>query len=114
MIYSLALIILASGLPTEGALTYKGVDWSSLLLEEGAVTSYSNTAGTSQAIETILKDSGVNTVRQRIWNDPSDGNYDLDYNLELAQRANEAGLDVYLDFHFSDTWAGKKSCTEQR
>ncbi|KAI5362024.1 Putative glycosyl hydrolase family 53, glycoside hydrolase superfamily [Septoria linicola] len=86
-------------------LTYKGIGWSSLLLDEGAAVSYSNADGTPQALETILKDSGVNTVRQRIWNDPSDGNYDLDYNLKLAQRAEKAGLEVYLDFHLSDTWA---------
>ncbi|KAK4503014.1 hypothetical protein PRZ48_006441 [Zasmidium cellare] len=87
------------------ALTYKGVDWSSLLVEEADGTSYSNTDGTVQPLETILTDSGVNVVRQRIWVDPSDGNYDLDYNLELAQRAQAAGLDIYLDFHFSSTWA---------
>lgn len=42
---------------------------------------------------------------QRIWVNPSDGIYDLDYNIELAKRAGNAGLSVYLDLHFSDTWA---------
>ncbi|CAN9280089.1 glycosyl hydrolase 53 [Alternaria alternata] len=87
------------------ALPYKGADWSSLLIEEAAGKKYKNAAGTVQPFETILKNSGVNTVRQRIWVNPSDGNYNLDYNLKLAKRAKAAGLGIYLDFHYSDNWA---------
>ncbi|THV49370.1 hypothetical protein BGAL_0198g00080 [Botrytis galanthina] len=87
------------------ALTYKGVDWSSVSVEEKSGYTYKNTAGTTQALETILKASGVNTVRQRIWVNPSDGQYNLAYNLALAKRAKAAGLNIYLDLHFSDTWA---------
>ena len=49
------------------ALPYKGVDWSSTLIEEKAGIEYKNTAGTIQPLETILKNSGVNAVRQRLW-----------------------------------------------
>lgn len=87
------------------ALPYKGVDWSSLLVEERAGKTYKNSAGQTQPLETILKASGVNTVRQRIWVNPSNADYNLDYNLKLAQRAKAAGLKIYLDFHYSDTWA---------
>ena len=85
------------------SLTYKGVDWSSLLIEEAA--GYSYKSGTTQPLETILKNSGVNTVRQRLWVNPTGGNYNLDNNIKLAKRAKVAGLGVYLDMHFSDTWA---------
>jgi arabinogalactan endo-1,4-beta-galactosidase len=85
------------------SLTYRGVDWSSLLIEEAAGYLYNN--GTTQPLETILKNSGVNTVRQRLWVNPAGGDYDLAYNIKLAKRAKAAGLDVYLDMHFSDTWA---------
>lgn len=87
------------------ALPYKGVDWSSLLVEEKAGKQYKNSAGQVQPLETILKNTGVNTVRQRIWVNPSDGNYNLDYNIKLAKRAKAAGLKIYLDFHYSDSWA---------
>jgi arabinogalactan endo-1,4-beta-galactosidase len=87
------------------ALPYKGVDWSSLLIEEKAGKTYKNAAGIVQPLEIILKASGVNTVRQRIWVNPSDGNYNLDYNIKLAKRAKAAGLGIYLDFHYSDNWA---------
>ncbi|KAH9908941.1 family 53 glycosyl hydrolase [Xylariomycetidae sp. FL2044] len=87
------------------ALTYKGVDWSSVMMEEDAGISYTATDGTVQPLESILVASGVNTVRQRVWVNPSDGVYNLDYNLELAKRAVAAGLGVYVDLHLSDTWA---------
>ncbi|KAG9377518.1 hypothetical protein A1F94_011921 [Pyrenophora tritici-repentis] len=87
------------------ALPYKGADWSSVPIEEAAGKTYKNAAGQAQPLETILKNSGANTVRQRIWVNPSGGNYNLDYNVKLAQRAKAAGLGIYLDFHYSDNWA---------
>lgn len=101
LLHALPLLAVAAN----AALTYKGVDWSSLLVEEDAGVSYSTADGTVEPLETILSDAGVNIVRQRLWVDPSDGNYDLDYSLELAKRANAAGLEIYLDFHYSDSWA---------
>ena len=88
-----------------GALTHKGVDWSSTLVEESAGQSYIGIDGNEKPIERIYKNNGVNTVRQRLWFDPSDGDYDLEYNLQLAKRAHAEGLQIYLDFHFSSTWA---------
>lgn len=89
----------------QSALTYKGIDWSSVAVEEAAGKSYKSTTGTSGSLESIIKSSGANTVRQRLWVNPSGGNYNLAYNTKLAKRAQAAGLDVYLDIHFSDTWA---------
>lgn len=87
------------------SLTYKGADWSSVAVEESAGHTYKNAAGTTKPLETILAANGANTVRQRLWVNPSSGTYDLTYNLALAQRAHTAGLKIYLDMHFSDTWA---------
>lgn len=87
------------------ALTYRGADISSLLIEEDAGIAYKNLNGQTQALESILADNGVNSIRQRLWVNPSDGSYDLDYNLKLAKRAKAAGMSVYLDLHYSDTWA---------
>ena len=103
MLFSITLLAIIS--VTQAALTYKGVDWSSLLIEEAAGKSYKTTSGTTEPLETILKNSGVNTVRQRLWVNPSSGDYNLAYNLKLAQRAHAAGLNIYLDMHLSDTWA---------
>lgn len=88
-----------------GTLQFKGVDWSSTLLSEGNGQTYYGLDGQQQPLEQIFSSNGVNTVRQRIWIDPGNGNYDLNYNLKLAQRARATGLDLFLDFHYSSTWA---------
>ncbi|EFX05976.1 arabinogalactan endo-1,4-beta-galactosidase [Grosmannia clavigera kw1407] len=98
--------LLALGLSAvQAKLTYRGVDWSSVPVEEDSGLKYSTASGTTEAVEKIFASSGINTVRQRIWVNPSDKTYGLDYNVALAKRAVAAGLGVYLDLHFSDTWA---------
>lgn len=87
------------------ALQYRGADISSLLLEEDSGISYKSVNDQSESLETILADNGVNAIRQRLWVNPSDGSYDLDYNLELAKRMVAADMVIYLDMHLSDTWA---------
>ena len=99
------LLLLSIPRLVSSALTYKGADISSLLTLEESGTTYKNLAGEPQALETILADNGVNSIRQRIWVNPADGVYDLEYNVELAKRARDAGMSVYLDLHYSDTWA---------
>lgn len=66
---------------------------------------YKTTGGVTTPLEKILSSSGVNSVRQRFWVNPKDGNYNLDYNLKLSKRAKAAGQSLYLDLHLSDTWA---------
>lgn len=85
------------------SLPFKGVDWSSVAVEERAGKTYSTVSGTKLPFEQVLAMSGVNSVRQRIW--VTDGDYGLDYNLAIAKRAHAAGLSIYLDFHYSPTWA---------
>ncbi|KAH7136824.1 arabinogalactan endo-1,4-beta-galactosidase [Dactylonectria estremocensis] len=97
-----SVFLLASA--ASASLTYRGVDWSSTLVEEDAGISYSD-GGSTKSLEKILSSNSVNSVRQRVWVNPSNGDYNLDYNLELAKRAKAAGLSVFLTLHFSDTWA---------
>ncbi|KAK9480267.1 family 53 glycosyl hydrolase [Lipomyces japonicus] len=107
MIRAIGFLLLAVFLTcAQASLLYKGADVSSVLISEAAGTTFKNSAGMTQAIETILANAGINVSRQRIWVNPSDGwSYGLAYNLQLAQRMVNAGLGIYLDFHYSDTWA---------
>ncbi|KAJ6262566.1 hypothetical protein Dda_3377 [Drechslerella dactyloides] len=88
-----------------GALTYKGADISSLLMLEGQGKTFKWTDGSTQPLERILRNAGANSARQRVWVNPSNGVYNLDYNIRLAKRVKAAGLSVYLTLHYSDTWA---------
>lgn len=104
MLASFASFVLLCSAAAHAGLTYKGADWSSVIVEENSGISYSS-GGTTDSLEDILAAKGVNSVRQRVWVNPSDGNYNLDYNLKLAKRAKVAGLSTYLTLHLSDTWA---------
>lgn len=89
--------------PAPATEFYYGHDLSSLaLLEEGGAI-YKDTArgNATRSADAILGDGGMNTVRLRIWVNPSDGVYGLQYNLDLATRMQAAGYKIYLDFHFS-------------
>ncbi|KAH7050008.1 family 53 glycosyl hydrolase [Macrophomina phaseolina] len=83
-------------------LQYIGVDWSSVLVEERAGVVYKDAQSVEKPLETILVEAGVNMVRQRVWT--VDGDYGIDYNLQLARRAKNAGLKFGLNLHYSDTW----------
>ena len=87
----------------DGSLLYKGVDWSSLIVEErDNDVVYKDNKGVVKPLENILVEAGVNFVRQRVWT--VEGDYGIDYNIQLAKRAWKAGLQFGLNLHFSDTW----------
>ncbi|RLN69400.1 hypothetical protein BBJ29_007424, partial [Phytophthora kernoviae] len=94
--------IAASVFGATAALT-KGHDLSSVgIMETQQGANWLTTEGKNTTIESIFGGGGMDSVRLRIW---TDGDYDLDYTLALAQRFSKAGYKIYLDMHFSDTWA---------
>ncbi|MEM1164987.1 MAG: glycosyl hydrolase 53 family protein [Planctomycetota bacterium] len=52
-----------------------------------------------------LADAGYNTVRLRLWVDPIEPYTGLADVLDVAAECHDAGLDIWLNFHYSDTWA---------
>ncbi|KHF36908.1 Arabinogalactan endo-1,4-beta-galactosidase precursor [Paenibacillus sp. P1XP2] len=53
----------------------------------------------------ILRDGGVNSIRLRIWNDPPGTYCNLERTLLMAKRVKALGMQLLLDFHYSDRWA---------
>ena len=90
---------------------YVGGDISVLLkYEEQHATFFDKDGGSISDLLVFLKEQGWNTMRVRIFADPSkdtDKNVcqDLEYVKRLGKRIKEAGLFFMLDFHYSDTWA---------
>ena len=90
-----------------------GVDVSSVMSEEESGVVYYNEDGEEQDIFRTLKENGVNAVRIRVWNDPWDangnsyggGHNDLATAIAIGQRATSYGMEVLIDFHYSDFWA---------
>ena len=89
----------------------KGADVSWVTQLEVAGYTFQNQAGTAKELMTLLRDDcGVNSIRLRVWVNPEldpevEGWCDIDDVLLKARRANELGLRLMIDFHFSDTWA---------
>ena len=90
-----------------------GADFSDLSFFESRGKVYKE-GGQVQDGLVILKNSGLTCVRLRLWtgsnaqvqtNNAYNYTNNLDYNLPLAVRVKNAGLQFMLDFHYSDTWA---------
>jgi len=107
LVLSFVLLLLVNSV---SGIFYKGCDMSQLPAYDcsGTCSPYRNNASapTEDALR-ILKDNNVNTVRLRVWNNPSRPNSycDLDGVLKMAKRATTAGLLIHLDFHYADIWA---------
>lgn len=94
----------------------RGMDASSVLVEENSGVKYYNYDGEEQDVFMTLAQSGVNYIRLRVWNDPYDengngyggGNNDVPTAIELGKRATQYGMKVCIDFHYSDFWADPK------
>lgn len=52
-----------------------------------------------------LRDHGFGLVRLRLWHTPEEPWHGLDATLAHAREAAEAGHELMLDIHYSDTWA---------
>jgi arabinogalactan endo-1,4-beta-galactosidase len=82
----------------------RAADLSFLPEAEGAGAVYKNN-GQNEAVLTTLKNAGCNTVRIRVWKNPSSIHSSLVEAKILSQRAKQAGMKVWLTVHYSDTWA---------
>lgn len=93
------------------AQKYVGGDISMLPKYEQQKATYLDKDGKAIAdVLTFLKEQGWNTIRVRLFVDPSKSGdkavcQDLDYVKALGKRIKDAGLYFMLDFHYSDTWA---------
>jgi arabinogalactan endo-1,4-beta-galactosidase len=90
----------------------KGVDVSTLQELEALGARYRD-RGVEKDLLELLSGYGVNAVRLRLWNDPRSrsgegyggGGNDLATTAALARRVRARGMDLLLDFHYSDFWA---------
>ncbi len=115
--------MLFAGLKAE--TRYAGGDISLLPEYEKAGAQYKDTEGKPIAdLIPWLKEQGMNAMRVRLFVDPAaytgsdkDPNacQDLEYIKPVCKRIVDAGMDLMLDFHYSDTWAdpGKQWTPEE-
>ncbi len=94
----------------------RGVDISSYLSERESGVVYRDFDGNElddESFFNLLGECGVNWVRIRIWNNPYDtkgnsyggGHNDIKTAITLGRLATQAGMQVLIDYHYSDFWA---------
>jgi len=83
----------------------KGADVSWLTQMEKEGCKFYNAAGKETECMTLLRGLGMNSIRLRVWVNPANGWCDKNDLLIKAQRANNSGMRVMIDFHYSDSWA---------
>ena len=64
-----------------------------------------NDKGEKMENTALMKYFGLNAVRLKVWVNSENG-FNTPHNvLEMARRAQKEGMDIMIDFHYSDTWA---------
>jgi arabinogalactan endo-1,4-beta-galactosidase len=83
----------------------RGADVSWLTQMESSGYAFYDSTGSKLDCIQILKNLGLNAVRLRAWVNPTAGWCNTTDLVQKAVRANNLGMRVMIDFHYSDTWA---------
>ncbi len=83
----------------------RGIDISSLPEIEAGNTVFFSSLGLEKDMLSILKDRGVNTIRIRLWKDPSTVHSGFNEVKLFSEQVHQKGMKVWLTVHYSDTWA---------
>ena len=86
---------------------YKGADISWVTEMEAGGHKFYNADGQERECTALMKEYGMNAIRLRVWVDPSahDNWCNKEDVLVKAKRAKALGMEVMIDFHYSDWWA---------
>lgn len=99
-----------SNAQTQAPATFsKGADVSWLPQMEATGYKFYDSDGTQKDCLQLLKDRGMNTIRLRVFVNPSNdkinGHCSPQETVAIAVKAKNLGMRVMIDFHYSDTWA---------
>lgn len=111
---SLVLFLCISSAFSENATTTfaGGADISWLTQMEASGKKFYDANGTQTECIALLKSLGMNSIRLRVWVNPTNGWCNAQDMLDKAIRANNLGMRIMIDFHYSDTWADPSNQTK--
>jgi arabinogalactan endo-1,4-beta-galactosidase len=102
---------LAPAAPAPAPEYFAGVDLS-YVNEMEACGAQFRVQGTQRDPYDLFAAAGANLVRLRLWNAPTWTTYGTEADVTRAsERAQQAGMKVLLDFHYSDDWADPQKQT---
>lgn len=82
-----------------------GADVSWITEMEKAEKKFYTSDGQQMEGMQLLQTLGMNTIRLRVWVNPTDGWCNTEDLLVKAKRADSLGMQLMIDFHYSDWWA---------
>jgi arabinogalactan endo-1,4-beta-galactosidase len=93
----------------QAATFANGADVSWLPQMEARGYKFYDDSGVQKDCLQILKEHGIDSIRLRVWvnpsNDPYTGHCSKDETVSMAVRAKNMGFRIMIDFHYSDSWA---------
>lgn len=95
--------------PIRAATFANGADVSWLPQMEAKGYKFYDDYGVQKDCLQILKEHGINSIRLRVWvnpsNDPYSGHCSKEEVVEMAKRCKNMGFRIMINFHYSDSWA---------
>ena len=82
-----------------------GGDISGTTADEARGIFSADTTGMVTENTRLMKNYGMDAVRLRVWVNPERGFSSKEDVLKLARRARDLGMEIMIDFHYSDWWA---------
>lgn len=82
-----------------------GGDISGTTADEARGVFSADTAGMVTENTQLMKNYGMDAVRLRVWVNPKNGFSSKEDVLNMARRAKDLGMEIMIDFHYSDWWA---------
>ena len=98
-------LFLPAEVPARGADFAKGADVGWLSQMESVGVKFRDATGAPKDCLQVLKDTGINSIRFRVWVDPKGGWCGQADVVKMAVRAKNLGFRIMIDFHYSDWWA---------
>lgn len=109
LIYLILVLFLFNACKSSKPAFSKGADVGWLPQMEATGYQFYDKDGTKKNCLQLLKDRGMNTIRLRVFVNPSDdkasGHCSKEETVAMALRAKEMGMRIMIDFHYSDSWA---------
>lgn len=103
------LVQLSDPVKVQAADFAKGADVSWLPQMEAKGYKFYDDNGVEKDCLQILKEHGIDSIRLRVWvnpsNDPYSGHCSKDETIAMAKRCKEMGFRLMINFHYSDSWA---------
>ncbi|MBR5698904.1 MAG: glycosyl hydrolase 53 family protein [Prevotella sp.] len=105
-LFLLAWCLLATGALLAQGDFVKGADVGFLQGQERWGVKFHDRNGRErECLELLKNDYQMSAIRMRVWVDPRGGDCDKYALLAMAKRVKALGMDLMVDFHYSDSWA---------